>query len=92
MILIEMKLAGELDFATVMINMAHVSEVSEMSDSVHMTMVSGNTYHVTTETFHAAIGSIEGLNYLKFKQPDADDAEVVEDADYVVSEDTVAVE
>ncbi|MGL5015961.1 MAG: hypothetical protein ACRC6V_17035 [Bacteroidales bacterium] len=67
MILIEMQLAGELDFATVMINMAHISEVSEYENDVQLTMASGNTYHITKTTFQAAIGSVEGINYLKFK-------------------------
>ncbi len=75
MILIEMKLAGELDFTSVMINMAQISEVSEFENDVQVTMVSGNTYHITKETFQAALGSIEGISYLKFKTED--DAEEI---------------
>lgn len=66
MIIIEMKLAGELD-GTVMISLQHISEVEEMGESVRLQMVSGNSYVVTTETFQAAIASVEGFSYLKFR-------------------------
>ncbi|MGL5567024.1 MAG: hypothetical protein ACRDC4_14965 [Plesiomonas sp.] len=70
MILIEMKLAGELDFTSVMINMAQISEVSEFENDVVLSMVSGKTYHVDKTSFQAALGSIEGISYLKFKTED----------------------
>lgn len=69
MIIIEMKLAGELE-GTVMIALQHISEVEEMGEAVRLYMASGNSYVVSTETFHAAIGSVEGLSYLKFKTED----------------------
>ncbi|MGL5014915.1 MAG: hypothetical protein ACRC6V_11585 [Bacteroidales bacterium] len=78
MILIEMQLAGELNFATVMINMAAVSEVSEYEHDVQLTMMSGNTYHITKDTFQAAIGSVEGISYLKFKTEDTEEVTEVE--------------
>lgn len=69
MILIEMKLAGEME-GTQMIALQHISEVSEEGEAVRLHMSSGNSYVVTTETFHAAIASVEGFSYLKFKTED----------------------
>lgn len=67
MIVIEMKLAEELNQGTIMIALQHISEVEEMGNAVRLLMASGNSYVVTAETFHAALASIEGFSYLKFK-------------------------
>ena len=66
MILIEMKLAGELE-GTTMISLQHISEVEEMGEAVRVFMVSGNSYVVATESFQTAIASVEGFSYLKLK-------------------------
>ncbi|MGL5015044.1 MAG: hypothetical protein ACRC6V_12280 [Bacteroidales bacterium] len=82
MIIIEMKLAGEMAQGTQMISLQHISEVEEMGDEVRLHMSSGNSYVVTTETFHAAIASVDGLSYLKFKtegeEVDNDEVKAVE--------------
>lgn len=66
MIIIEMKLAGENE-GTQMISLQHISEVEELGEAVRIHMSSGNSYVVTTETFQAAIASVDGLSYLKFR-------------------------
>lgn len=66
MIVIEMKLAGELE-GSVMISLQHISEVEELGDAVRLFMASGNSYVVTADTFQGALASVEGFSYLKFK-------------------------
>ena len=66
MILIEMELGTTAGIeGSVMINMATVSEVEELGDSVRLHMISGNSYVVTGESFGAALTGIEGIKYLK---------------------------
>lgn len=77
MIVIEMKLAGELE-GTQMISMQHISEIEEMGENVRLFMASGNSYVITGESFASGVNTVEGFHYLKMKTEEQLAAEAAE--------------
>lgn len=77
MILIELELVGT-DAGSVMVNPNHVTEVVETTDGVRLFLSSGNQYHVSGESFGAALNSLEGFKYLKINREPVEEEPVKE--------------